>query len=219
MATKYPVLWFMGLSAAGKSTLSANLEDRLAALGWPVTRLDADELRQGLNQGLGYSESDREENIRRAAHVASLLADHTTVLAAFITPYAKMREIFRHILPDAVLIYVKCPVEECVRRDPKGLYQRALSGSLNTFTGISDAFEEPQDADLTIDTSQTSIDQALDAIIGHCQLRGIWSEPLTPEVHLPMSGEVLARMQAQAASSGMSVEEYLIKVGDPGPRG
>lgn len=215
MTTKYPVFWFMGLSAAGKSTLSMNLEAQLNALGWPVTRLDADELRQGLNAGLGYSESDREENIRRAAHVAGLLADHTTVLAAFITPYAKMRKIFREILPEAVLVYVKCPVEECVRRDPKGLYQRALSGSLTTFTGISDTFEEPTDADLVIDSSATSVADALDRIVGHGQQRGFWELPLRPEVHIELDPEVWARLQAGAEASGYANPgEYLKMVAD-----
>jgi adenylylsulfate kinase len=209
--TKYPILWFMGLSAAGKSTLSTNLELRLAALGWPVTRLDADDLRQGLNQGLGFSESDREENIRRASHVSRLLAGHTTVLAAFITPYARMREIFRDILPHAILIYVKCPVEECVRRDPKGLYQRALSGSLGTFTGISDTFEEPTDADLVIDSSETSIDDALDLIIRFGHERGLWNLPLETEIHLRVSQSVSTQLQEAAQAEGLeSPGDYLL---------
>jgi len=215
MATKYPVLWFMGLSAAGKSTLSTTLEGRLAGLGWPVMRLDADELRQGLNQGLGYSESDREENIRRAAHVARLLAGHTTVLAAFITPYVKMREIFREILPDAILIYVKCPVEECVRRDPKGLYQRALSGTLPTFTGVSDTFEEPTNANLVIDTSHATVEQAVDAIVEYCQNRGLWDRPLHPELHLRLTPDVLERLQEAAQMAGIdSVSDYLVRIAE-----
>ncbi len=215
MATKYPVLWFMGLSAAGKSTLSTKLEERLVGLGWPVMRLDADELRQGLNQGLGYSETDREENIRRAAHVAKLLAGHTTVLAAFITPYSKMREIFREILPEGILIYVKCPVEECVRRDPKGLYQRALSGSLTTFTGISDTFEEPSHADLVIDTSQVTIDQAIEAIVEYCQTEGVWDRPLQAEIHVRLAPEVLDQLEKAATEGGLaSVADYLAMAAD-----
>ena len=215
MARKYPVLWFMGLSAAGKSTLSSRLEERLDGLGWPVTRLDADDLRQGLNHGLGYSESDREENIRRAAHVAGLLSAHTTVLAAFITPYADMRAIVRRILPEAVVIYVKCPVEECVRRDPKGLYRRALSGAIETFTGISDTFEEPEDADVVVDTSQMSVDQALEPVIDYCQQKGFWERPLRPELHLRLDADVFRRLTETAAQAGLKgPAEFLTMVAD-----
>ncbi len=210
MAGKYPVLWFMGLSAAGKSTLSSGLEELLGSLGWPVTRLDADDLRQGLNYGLGYSERDREENIRRAAHVAELLSEHTTVLTAFITPYAEMRTIVRDILPEAVIIYVRCPVEECMRRDPKGLYRRALSGAIGTFTGISDTFEEPEDADVTVDTSQISVDQALTSVIDYCQQKGFWERPLRPELHLRLDADVFQRLTEMAVAADLKgPSEYL----------
>lgn len=215
MPTAHPVLWFMGLSAAGKSTLSATLEARLRELGWPVARLDADELRQGLNQGLGYTEADRLENIRRAAHVARLLAQHATVLAAFITPYAEMRQLVRTILPEAVLIYVKCPVEECMRRDPKGLYQRALSGSLNTFTGISDTFEEPEDADLVVDTSELSVSEAVDAVVRHCQEVARLPEPLPSRLTYELPAEVWERLEAIREREGhASVTDYLVEAAD-----
>jgi adenylyl-sulfate kinase len=215
MPTSHPVLWFMGLSAAGKSTLSAALEESLQDLGWPVARLDADELRQGLNQGLGYTEADRLENIRRAAHVARLLSNHATVLAAFITPYAEMRQLVRTILPEAVLIYVKCPVEECVRRDPKGLYRRALSGAIQTFTGISDAFEEPEDADLVVDTSRLTVPEALDAVVRYCQAQNRMPEPLPSRLAWELPADVWSRLRALAKSEGhASVQDYLIDRAD-----
>lgn len=215
MPTSYPVLWFMGLSAAGKSTLSTTLEGNLRDLGWPVARLDADELRQGLNQGLGYSEADRLENIRRAAHVARLLAAHATVLAAFITPYAEMRAVVRAILPEAVLIYVKCPVEECMRRDPKGLYQRALSGAIHTFTGISDTFEEPKDADLVVDTSRLSVPEAVQAVVQYCQQVEQLPKPLPSRIACELPADVWSRLRTIAESEGhATVADYLVDQAD-----
>lgn len=150
-------IWFTGLSGAGKSTLAESLAELLDEDGIDTTNLDGDDIRTGLNADLGFSFEDRVENIRRVGEVARLfaLAGHLVVVS-FISPYRDGRRLVRarheeSRLPFA-LVHVATPIEECERRDPKGLYARARRGEIGQFTGVSDPYEPPLDADIVIDT-------------------------------------------------------------------
>ena len=144
------VLWFTGLSGSGKTTLSDALEEELFKRGYKTYILDGDKIRDGLCKDLGFSEEDRTENIRRVGEVANLMLDSgLIVLSAFISPFAKDREVVRKTIgaEKLVRIFVDCPLEVCEQRDVKGLYKRARSGEIKKFTGISSPFEVPEDLD------------------------------------------------------------------------
>jgi adenylyl-sulfate kinase len=148
-------VWFTGLSAAGKSTLAGLVADRLQAQGLPVEVLDGDAVRQHFSHGLGFSREDRVENVRRVAYVARLLVRHgVVVLAALISPYRDARAQARELVGDFLEVYVRCPLEVLIQRDPKGLYARALRGEVPNFTGVSDPYEEPETPDLVVDTDR-----------------------------------------------------------------
>ncbi|WP_240040923.1 adenylyl-sulfate kinase [Paenibacillus ginsengarvi] len=152
------VLWFTGLSGAGKTTTAEYVLAGLRKRGRQVEMLDGDELRTTICKGLGFSREDRMENVKRIAYVAGLLSKHgVDVLVSAITPYAEMREHARKVLPRYVEIYVECPLEECERRDVKGLYAKARRGELQRFTGISDPYEIPLSPDITISTLSGSL--------------------------------------------------------------
>jgi adenylyl-sulfate kinase len=138
------VLWFTGMSGAGKSTVSGLLAERLRALGAKVEVLDGDEVRRHLSKGLGFSKEDRDENIRRIGFVCELLARNGVIaIAAAISPYRAVREELRARIADFVEVYAECPMEVLAGRDVKGLYQKALAGEIGQFTGISDPYEPP----------------------------------------------------------------------------
>lgn len=154
------VLWLTGLSGSGKSTIARAAERKLHAAGRLCRVLDGDEIRSGLNRGLGFTESDRAENIRRIAEVARILVDTgVIVLVAVISPGLAMRADARRIVgpQDFLEVYVRCPLELCRQRDVKGLYARADSGAVPQFTGISAPYEEPTSPDLVIDTSNSPV--------------------------------------------------------------
>ncbi len=162
------IVWFTGLSGSGKSTIAVELEKELVRRGRACYRLDGDNIRQGLNSDLGFSPEERRENIRRVAEVAALFQDAgLLVLVAFISPYRTMREMARekagqgHFLE----VYVKADLETCARRDPKGLYKKAEQGQIKNFTGVSDVYEEPDNADLTLDTTTLSIEQSVQCVL------------------------------------------------------
>ncbi|ACO76317.1 Adenylylsulfate kinase, C-terminal domain protein [Azotobacter vinelandii CA] len=149
------ILWLTGLSAAGKSTIANLLEQELFLCGAHTYLLDGDNLRHGLNRDLGFADADRQENIRRAAEVAHLFVDAgIIVIAAFISPFRRDRELARRLVaPGEFLeIFVDTPLEECERRDPKGLYRRARCGLISHFTGIDSAYEVPLDPEMRLTT-------------------------------------------------------------------
>ncbi|MBK8434090.1 MAG: sulfate adenylyltransferase subunit CysN [Chloroflexi bacterium] len=174
------VLWFTGLSGSGKSTIARKLEQTLFARGIHTFFLDGDNLRHGLNGDLGFSEADRVENIRRAAEVAKLAYAHgQLVLCSFISPFAADRAFARQILPEGrfVEIYVKCDLEVLKRRDPKGLYAKALSGEIPEFTGISSPYEEPTTAELVVETDLESVDDIIGRILAYLTTHHLLPNP------------------------------------------
>lgn len=160
-------LWFTGLSGAGKSTLANEIEKRLVAMGKHTILLDGDNIRMGLNKNLGFKEADRVENIRRIAEVSKLMNDAgLIVLTAFISPYSRDRQNAREIIgSEFVEIYVNTSLEECERRDAKGLYKKARAGEIPNFTGISSPYEAPQNPEITIDTEQMTVNEAVEFVL------------------------------------------------------
>jgi bifunctional enzyme CysN/CysC len=176
---KAAVLWFTGLSGAGKSTIAQALERRLFELGCQSFYLDGDNVRHGLNGDLGFSAAARKENIRRVAEVAKLAFDHGQIaLCTFISPFREDRDQARALLPAGSFleIAVRCDLEECMRRDPKGLYKRALAGDLPEFTGVSSPYEEPLAPELTIATDALTVEQSVQVILLELRHRGILHE-------------------------------------------
>lgn len=164
------VLWFTGLSGAGKSATANAVELKLFELGMHSYLLDGDDLRLGLNKDLGFSDQDRLENIRRVGEVAKLLTDAgLVVLASFISPFRKDRQMVRQLMGDVpfVEIFMDTPLSVCEGRDPKGLYKKARSGEISNFTGISSAYEVPLSAELIIDTSSAKIDACAGQVIAY----------------------------------------------------
>ena len=165
---KPAVLWFTGLSGAGKSTIANLVEKKLAAMGRHTFLLDGDNVRHGLNKDLGFTEADRIENIRRVGEVARLMADAgLIVLTAFISPFRAEREMVRRMLPEGefIEIFVDTPLAEAEARDVKGLYAKARAGELPNFTGIDSPYEKPENPELRIDTTKLSAEQAADRIV------------------------------------------------------
>lgn len=163
-------IWFTGLSGSGKSTIAIALERRLSAEGLLCRILDGDNIRTGINRGLGFSEDDRRENIRRIAEVCKLFTDTGIVtLAAFVSPTNELRELAREIIGDEdfVEIYVATPLEECERRDVKGLYAKARRGEIKDFTGITSPFEAPAHPSLAIDTTHRTVEECVEEVYGH----------------------------------------------------
>ena len=166
------LLWFTGLSGSGKSTIANAVEHALHQKSIHTYTLDGDNVRNGLNTNLSFSPEDRTENIRRIAEVANLMVDSgLVVLAAFVSPYEKDREDIKRIVGEKryVEIFIDTPLEECERRDVKGLYAKARSGEIKDFTGISAPYESPNDADLKIDTTKVSVDEATVTILKYIE--------------------------------------------------
>ncbi|ORY13738.1 adenylyl-sulfate kinase [Clohesyomyces aquaticus] len=179
-------IWFTGLSASGKSTIATALEQHLLHLGLAAYRLDGDNVRFGLNKDLGFSEKDRNENIRRIAEVAKLFADSATIaITSFISPYRKDRDSARELHaakndahPDDeplpfIEVYVDIPLAEAEKRDPKGLYKKAREGKIPEFTGISAPYEEPENAEITIKSAEKSVEEAVQEIVDYLNSKGL----------------------------------------------
>jgi len=176
MVDKGCTLWFTGMSGSGKSTLSKLVGERLSELGARVEVLDGDVIRTQLCRGLGFSREDREENIRRIGFVCELLSRNGVIaIAAAISPYRGGRDELRARIPNFVEIYMKCPVEVLIERDVKGLYRKALSGEIPHFTGISDPYEAPLNADVVVDSSVESPEESADKILQRLDELGIMS--------------------------------------------
>ncbi|MDC8004598.1 adenylyl-sulfate kinase [Aureisphaera galaxeae] len=166
------LLWFTGLSGSGKSTIANAVEKALVDKGIHTYILDGDNVRKGLNNNLTFSPEDRKENIRRIAEVANLMVDAGLVtLAAFVSPYEKDRENIKNILgaDNYVEIFVNTPIEECERRDVKGLYAKARAGEIKDFTGVNAPYEAPQSPDVEIDTTKVTVEESVATIIAYIE--------------------------------------------------
>ncbi len=159
-------LWFTGLVCSGKSVLADALADDLKKRGMKVERLDGDIVRKSLTRDLGFSDEDRRTNIERVTFVAKLLTRNgVAVLASFISPFNDIREYSRKEIGTYILVYVKCPIEVCEQRDVKGMYVKARNGEIKQFTGIDSPFEEPDKADIIVDTSKQTIEESKQVIL------------------------------------------------------
>ena len=172
-------VWFTGLSGSGKSTIAHTVEEQLHRLGCRTFVFDGDNVRHGLCADLGFSAEDRHENIRRVGEMVKLFLETGVMcLTAFISPYRRDREFVRHLVSEEKFfeIYCRCPVEICEQRDVKGLYQRARRGEIKEFTGVSAAYEEPQNPDLVLDTATMPVDQCVQAVLGLLKQRHVFPQ-------------------------------------------
>ncbi|OIJ11604.1 adenylyl-sulfate kinase [Anaerobacillus arseniciselenatis] len=172
---KSSILWFTGLSGSGKSTLANAVEKELHKRNVHTYVLDGDNVRHGLNKGLGFSEEDRKENIRRIGEVGKLFVDAGVItLTAFISPFRQDRDNVRAILEEGefIEIFVDAPLATCESRDPKGLYEKARAGVIPNFTGISSPYEQPENPELTINTAELTIEQSVEKIVQYLVVNG-----------------------------------------------
>ena len=167
LSQKAVTVWMTGLSGAGKSTLANAVEKRLFSMGKHTMLLDGDNIRMGLNKNLGFEENDRIENIRRIAEVSKLMNDAgLIVLTSFISPFRQDRRNAREIIGESfVEVYVSTPIEECERRDVKGLYKEARKGNIQNFTGVSSPYEKPENAEIVVDTSKHNMEECVDIVL------------------------------------------------------
>ena len=159
-------LWFTGLPCSGKSAVADRVAAALKERGQRVERLDGDIVRRDLTRDLGFSKKDRDENIRRVTFVAKLLSRNgVAVLTSFISPYREMRDRARGETTNFVEVYAKCPVEVCMQRDVKGMYQKAIRGDIKEFTGVSDPYEEPLRAEIVLETDKEALDESVNRVM------------------------------------------------------
>jgi adenylylsulfate kinase len=176
---KSAVMWYTGLSGAGKSTLANKVEEKLFERGIHTYVLDGDNIRHGLNKGLGFSTEDRRENIRRIGEVAKLFVDAGAfVSTAFISPYREDRDMVRQLVQNGefIEVYVNAPLEVCEERDPKGLYKKARAGEIKNFTGIDDPYEAPANAELVINTGEKTLEECAEEVMNYLEANGYIDE-------------------------------------------
>ena len=164
------VVWFTGLPGSGKSTIANGVAEELRKEGYRVEVLDGDWIRKTINPDAGFTREQRRIHLRRVAWIARLLARNgVVVLCSFVSPYREVRAEIRSIVEEEgipfIEVFVKCSLEECIRRDPKGLYKKALRGEIQHFTGISDPYEEPENPDIVIDTEHDSIEMNIKKVL------------------------------------------------------
>jgi bifunctional enzyme CysN/CysC len=173
---KPAILWFTGLSGAGKSTIANLVEGKLASLGTHTYSLDGDNVRHGLNKDLGFTDADRVENIRRIGEVARLMVDAGLIVTcSFISPFRAEREMVRDLVGEGefIEIFIDAPLEACIARDPKGLYRKAIAGEIKNFTGFDSPYEAPEAPQIRIDTSTVSAEDAAQLIVAHLRKTGL----------------------------------------------
>jgi adenylylsulfate kinase len=159
-------LWFTGLPCSGKSAVADKVAENLKSRGLRVERLDGDIVRQSLTRDLGFSKEDRNENIRRVTFVAKLLTRNgVAVLTSFISPYRDIRAQARKEIGNFIEVYVKCSIEVCMQRDIKGMYEKALSGEIKEFTGVSDPYEEPLNPEIFLETDKETLEESTNKVL------------------------------------------------------
>lgn len=167
------VLWFTGLSGAGKTTICLALEPKLRERGVRVERLDGDVVRQSLTKDLGFSKEDRDKNIERVTFVAKLLSrNNVGVLSAFISPYAETRDYVRGETTNFIEVFVDAPLQVCADRDVKGMYAKAFAGEIKNFTGVSDPYEAPTHPDIHVRTDQQTVEESVEHVLAWLEEHG-----------------------------------------------
>ncbi len=162
---KSPVIWLTGIPGSGKTTLAIELEKYYQKNSLPVEILDGDEIRKTLSKDLGFSPEDRKEHNRRVIFVAQILSKNgVTTIIPLISPYRETRDFARKEIPNFVEVWVKTSVDECIKRDPKGLYKKALAGEIKNLTGLQAPYEEPENAELVLDTEKHSVEESTELI-------------------------------------------------------
>ncbi len=183
MTNKGFTLWFTGLSGAGKTTLAKRVEKEILMRGMGVELLDGDVIRTNLSKGLGFSKEDRDTNIRRIGFVCNLLERNGAVaIAAAISPYADVRREIRALHKNFVEVFTKCSLDKLTERDTKGLYKKALAGEIKGFTGVNDPYEEPENAEIVLDTEAESIEDSTNRILTYLEERGLVPAPVGGDV-------------------------------------
>ncbi len=163
---KAPVIWLTGIPGSGKTTLAIDLEKYYQKNSLPVEILDGDEIRKTLSKDLGFSPEDRKEHNRRVIFVAQILSKNgVTTIIPIISPYRETRDFARKEIPNFVEVWVKTSVDECIKRDPKGLYKKALAGEIKNLTGLQAPYEEPQNAELILDTEKQNVEESVEIIL------------------------------------------------------
>lgn len=171
--SKGVTVWFTGLPCSGKTTIADKLGEVLLERGEKMERLDGDTVRKGLTSDLGFSKEDRAENIKRVTFVAKLLTrNDVKVLATFVSPYIDRRQKTREEIDQFMMVYVRTPVEECIKRDVKGMYAKALAGEIKGFTGIDDPYEAPVDPELIVDTDKETVEESVQKVLTEMKKRG-----------------------------------------------
>lgn len=164
--SKGVTVWFTGLPCSGKTTIADMVAETLKKKGYKVERLDGDTVRKGLTSDLGFSKKDRDENIKRVTFVAKLLTrNDVIVLATFVSPYRERRRLSREEIGSFIEVYTRCSLEECMKRDVKGMYKKALAGEIKDFTGVDDPYEEPENPELIFDTDKESVEESARKVI------------------------------------------------------
>lgn len=175
-------IWFTGLPGSGKSTIANLAAEKLKARGYKVERLDGDIVRKSLTRDLGFSKDDRNKNIERVTFVAKLLTRNgVIVLSSFVSPYRAARENARKEIGLFFEVYVKCSIEECMRRDVKGMYKKAVAGEIKEFTGISDPYEEPKSAELILESDKLTPQESAEKVLNILQKSGCLKEKESKE--------------------------------------
>jgi len=170
---KGATLWFTGLPCSGKSAVADRVAEYLKDHGYRVERLDGDIVRQSLTRDLGFSKADRDENIRRVTFVAKLLTRNDVfVLTSFISPYRDIRAHARQEIGSFLEVYTKCALDECMKRDVKGMYQKAIKGEIKEFTGISDPYEEPQHPEILLETDKETLEESTAKVLARMKELG-----------------------------------------------
>jgi adenylylsulfate kinase len=196
----------MGLPASGKSTLAKRIEQRVRKLDYPVENLDGDEIRENLHPDLGFTRRDRALNNRRTAYICRLLnRNGISVVNAMITPFRESQFQARDIIePDGefILVYVNCSLEEAKRRDPKGLYEQAIGGNIENFTGINHPFQEPHNPEIIVDTEERSISQSVDHVLRRLEELGVLEEQTSTDYGFDMTPMEVQSIRDRLADLG-----------------